>query len=181
MGAGIPTTALYIMLVSVAQPALAQLGVAAHREPHVRALLRRRVGDHARRSAPRPTPRRAIANANPFRTGISAFSLGLGKVVAPMGLRLRRPVLLFVSSTGFDWVTFSYTAASAIAGVVCLSAAGRGLRERADRLAGAPADRGGGARVHRARAVGADLVALRDGRAGRGDGGGEGAAGGGLT
>ena len=27
MGAGIPTTALYIMLVSVAQPALAQLGV----------------------------------------------------------------------------------------------------------------------------------------------------------
>ena len=29
MGAGLPTTALYIMLVSVAQPALAQLGVAA--------------------------------------------------------------------------------------------------------------------------------------------------------
>jgi len=27
MGAGIPTTALYIMLVSVAQPALAQLGI----------------------------------------------------------------------------------------------------------------------------------------------------------
>ena len=27
MGAGLPTTALYIMLVSVAQPALAQLGV----------------------------------------------------------------------------------------------------------------------------------------------------------
>ena len=33
------------------------------------------------------------------------------------------PVLLFVSSTGFDFIEFSYTATSCIAGVIALSAA----------------------------------------------------------
>ena len=64
----------------------------------------------------------AIANSNPFRTGLSAFSLGLGKVVAPMAF-VYAPVLLFVSSTGFDLWEFTYTAASCIAGVIALSAA----------------------------------------------------------
>ena len=64
----------------------------------------------------------AIANSNPFRTGISAFTLGLGKVIAPMAF-VYAPVLLFVSSTGFDLWEFSYTAASCIAGVIALSSA----------------------------------------------------------
>ena len=63
----------------------------------------------------------AIANSNPFRTGISAFTLGLGKVVAPMAF-VYAPVLLFVSSTGFDLLEFSYTATSCILGVIALSA-----------------------------------------------------------
>ncbi|MEM9430414.1 MAG: TRAP transporter permease, partial [Pseudomonadota bacterium] len=61
-------------------------------------------------------------NSNPFRTGISAFTLGLGKVVAPMAF-VYAPVLLLVSSTGFDLWEFTYTAASCIAGVIALSAA----------------------------------------------------------
>ncbi|MFK7997324.1 MAG: hypothetical protein AB8B87_24570, partial [Granulosicoccus sp.] len=64
----------------------------------------------------------AIANANPFRTGISAFTLGLGKIVAPMAF-VYAPVLLIVSSTGFDLLTFSYTATSCIIGVFFLSSA----------------------------------------------------------
>ncbi|MEM6467563.1 MAG: TRAP transporter permease, partial [Pseudomonadota bacterium] len=64
----------------------------------------------------------AIANSNPFRTGISAFTLGLGKVVAPMAF-VYAPVLLFVSSSGFDFWEFSYTATSCIAGVIALSTA----------------------------------------------------------
>ncbi|MEM9781623.1 MAG: TRAP transporter permease, partial [Pseudomonadota bacterium] len=63
-----------------------------------------------------------IANANPFRTGVAAFGLGLGKVVAPMAF-VYAPVLLFVSSTGFDLLEFSYTAISCILGVIALSAA----------------------------------------------------------
>jgi TRAP transporter 4TM/12TM fusion protein len=121
MGAGIPTTALYIMLVSVAQPALAQLGV----PPIASHLFVLYYGVVAEITPPVCTSAyaaAAIANSNPFRTGISAFTLGLGKVVAPMAF-VYAPVLLFVSSTGFDLWEFTYAAISCILGVVALSAA----------------------------------------------------------
>lgn len=121
MGAGIPTTALYIMLVSVAQPALAQLGV----PPIASHLFVLYYGVVAEITPPVCTSAyaaAAIANSNPFRTGISAFTLGLGKVVAPMAF-VYAPVLLFVSSTGFDLWEFTYTATSAILGVIALSSA----------------------------------------------------------
>ncbi len=121
MGAGIPTTALYIMLVSVAQPALAQLGV----PPIASHLFVLYYGVVAEITPPVCTSAyaaAAIANSPPFKTGISAFTLGLGKVVAPMAF-VYAPVLLFVSSTGFDLWEFTYTATSCIMGVVALSSA----------------------------------------------------------
>ncbi len=121
MGAGIPTTALYIMLVSVAQPALAQLGVPPIAS-HMFVLYYGVVSEITPPVCTSAYAAAAIANSNPFRTGISAFSLGLGKVVAPMAF-VYAPVLLFVSSTGFDLWEFTYTAASCIAGVVALSTA----------------------------------------------------------
>lgn len=121
MGAGIPTTALYIMLASVAQPALAQLGVPPIAS-HMFVLYYGVVSEITPPVCTSAYAAAAIANSNPFRTGLSAFSLGLGKVVAPMAF-VYAPVLLFVSSTGFDLWEFSYTATSCIAGVVALSAA----------------------------------------------------------
>ncbi|MEM6488079.1 MAG: TRAP transporter large permease subunit, partial [Pseudomonadota bacterium] len=121
MGAGVPTTALYIMLVSVAQPALAQLGVPPIAS-HMFVLYYGVVAEITPPVCTSAYAAAAIANANPFRTGVAAFGLGLGKVVAPMAF-VYAPVLLFVSSTGFDLVEFSYTATSCIAGVVALSAA----------------------------------------------------------
>lgn len=121
MGAGIPTTALYIMLVSVAQPALAQLGVPPIAS-HMFVLYYGVVSEITPPVCTSAYAAAAIANSNPFRTGISAFTLGLGKVVAPMAF-VYAPVLLFVSSTGFDLLEFSYTAVSCIAGVIALSAA----------------------------------------------------------
>ncbi len=121
MGAGIPTTALYIMLVSVAQPALAQLGVPPIAS-HMFVLYYGVVSEITPPVCTSAYAAAAIANSNPFRTGLSAFSLGLGKVVAPMAF-VYAPVLLFVSSTGFDLWEFTYTAASCIAGVIALSAA----------------------------------------------------------
>ncbi len=121
MGAGIPTTALYIMLVSVAQPALAQLGV----PPIASHLFVLYYGVVAEITPPVCTSAyaaAAIANSPPFKTGISAFTLGLGKVVAPMAF-VYAPVLLFVSSTGFDLWEFTYSATSCIMGVVALSSA----------------------------------------------------------
>jgi TRAP transporter 4TM/12TM fusion protein len=121
MGAGIPTTALYIMLVSVAQPALAQLGIPPIAS-HMFVLYYGVVAEITPPVCTSAYAAAAIANSNPFRTGISAFTLGLGKVVAPMAF-VYAPVLLFVSSTGFDLWEFTYTAASCIAGVVALSTA----------------------------------------------------------
>ncbi|MEO1378975.1 MAG: TRAP transporter large permease subunit, partial [Pseudomonadota bacterium] len=120
MGAGVPTTALYIMLVSVAQPALAQLGIPPIAS-HMFVLYYGVVAEITPPVCTSAYAAAAIANSNPFRTGISAFTLGLGKVVAPMAF-VYAPVLLFVSSTGFDLWEFSYTAASCIAGVIALSA-----------------------------------------------------------
>jgi len=120
MGAGIPTTALYIMLVSVAQPALSQLGV----PPIASHLFVLYYGVVAEITPPVCTSAyaaAAIANSNPFKTGISAFTLGLGKIIAPMAF-VYAPVLLFVSSTGFDFLEFSYASVSCILGVVALSA-----------------------------------------------------------
>lgn len=121
MGAGIPTTALYIMLVSVAQPALAQLGIPPIAS-HMFVLYYGVVSEITPPVCTSAYAAAAIANSNPFRTGISAFSLGLGKIVAPMAF-VYAPVLLFVSSAGFDLLEFSYTATSCIAGVIALSAA----------------------------------------------------------
>ncbi|MCA0946631.1 TRAP transporter permease [Salipiger pacificus] len=121
MGAGIPTTALYIMLVSVAQPALAQLGIPPIAS-HMFVLYYGVVAEITPPVCTSAYAASAIANSNPFRTGISAFTLGLGKVVAPMAF-VYAPVLLFVSQAGFDLWQFLYTAASAIAGVVALSTA----------------------------------------------------------
>jgi TRAP-type uncharacterized transport system fused permease subunit len=121
MGAGVPTTALYIMLVSVAQPALAQLGIPPIAS-HMFVLYYGVVAEITPPVCTSAYAAAAIANSNPFRTGISAFTLGLGKVVAPMAF-VYAPVLLFVSSTGFDLWEFSYTATSCIAGVIALSTA----------------------------------------------------------
>ena len=109
------------MLVSVAQPALAQLGV----PPIASHLFVLYYGVVAEITPPVCTSAyaaAAIANSNPFKTGISAFTLGLGKVLAPMAF-VYAPVLLIVSSTGFSFIEFSYTATSCVLGVVALSAA----------------------------------------------------------
>jgi len=121
MGAGIPTTALYIMLVSVAQPALAQLGIPPIAS-HMFVLYYGVVAEITPPVCTSAYAAAAIANSNPFRTGISAFTLGLGKVIAPMAF-VYSPVLLFVSSAGFDLWTFIYAGTSCIAGVIALSAA----------------------------------------------------------
>lgn len=121
MGAGVPTTALYIMLVSVAQPTLSQLGIPPIAS-HMFVLYYGVVSEITPPVCASAYAASAIANANPFRTGLSAFTLGLGKVVAPMAF-VYAPVLLLVSSTGFDLVEFLHVASTCIVGVIALSTA----------------------------------------------------------
>jgi len=120
MGAGLPTTALYIMLSAIAAPALGNLGVpplAAH-------LFVLYYGVLADITPPVCTSAYAaggIAGANPFRTGLTAFKLGNAKVMVPM-VFVYSPALLLVIEDRFSWGEFIHTAGTCIVGIVLLGA-----------------------------------------------------------
>jgi TRAP transporter 4TM/12TM fusion protein len=121
MGAGLPTTALYIMLSAIATPALGNLGVpplAAH-------LFVLYYGVLADITPPVCTSAYAaggIAGANPFRTGLTAFKLGNAKVMVPM-VFVYSPAMLIVLDDYFTWSEFLLTTLTCILGIVMLGAA----------------------------------------------------------
>ncbi|MDX1540460.1 MAG: TRAP transporter permease [Geminicoccaceae bacterium] len=121
MGAGLPTTALYIMLAAVAQPALANLGVpplAAH-------LFVLYYGVLSEITPPVCTSAYAaggIAGANPFRTGISAFMLGNAKVLVPM-VFVYSPAMLLILPEYFTWGAFLHTTVTCALGIFVLGTA----------------------------------------------------------
>ncbi len=95
MGAGIPTTATYIILVSVAAPALALLGV----QPLVAHFFVFYYGVLADITPPVALAAYAgagIAGANPFKTGNTAFRLGIAKAIVPF-VFVYSPALLLVT------------------------------------------------------------------------------------
>src|SRR6056300_1544793 len=114
MGAGIPTTATYIILVAVATPALTQLGV----EPLVTHFFVFYYGVLADITPPVALAAYAaagIAGANPFRTGNTAFRLGIAKALVPF-VFVYSPSLLLVAQ-GFDLYIFFETLISAMIGI----------------------------------------------------------------
>lgn len=124
MGAGIPTTATYIILVAVAAPALAQLQV----EPLVAHFFVFYYGVLADITPPVALAAYAaagIAGANPFRTGNTAFRLGIAKALVPF-VFIYSPALLLVAD-GFTWWAFTVTLAGAMLGISCLGVAFSGF------------------------------------------------------
>jgi len=114
MGAGIPTTATYIILVAVAGPALAQLGV----EPLVAHFFVFYYGVLADITPPVALAAYAaagIAGSNPFKTGNTAFRLGIAKALVPF-VFVYSPALLLVTD-GFTWSAFAITLTGAMAGI----------------------------------------------------------------
>ncbi len=114
MGAGIPTTATYIILVAVAAPALAVLGV----EPIVAHFFVFDYGVLADITPPVALAAYAaagIAGSNPFKTGNTAFRLGSAKVIVPC-VFVYSPALLLVTD-GFTWAAFSITLLGAMIGI----------------------------------------------------------------
>ena len=104
MGAGLPTTALYIMLASVAQPTLAQLGVPPLAS-HMFVLYYGVISEITPPVCASAYAAAGIAGANPFRTGVSAFLLGTGKLVVPM-VFVYAPVMLIVLPEYFNVADF---------------------------------------------------------------------------
>lgn len=124
MGAGIPTTATYIILVAVAAPALAQLQV----QPLVSHFFVFYYGVLADITPPVALAAYAaagIAGSNPFQTGNTAFRLGIAKALVPF-VFVYSPALLLVAD-GFTWGAFSITLFSAMLGIGSLGVAFSGF------------------------------------------------------
>ena len=121
MGAGLPTTALYIMLVAVAQPALAQLGVPPL-ATHMFVLYYGVISEITPPVCASAYAAAGIAGANPFRTGINAFTLGIGKLMVPM-VFVYAPTMLIVLPEYFTIMSFLQVTLTCAAGVFCIATA----------------------------------------------------------
>ena len=121
MGAGLPTTALYIMLASVAQPTLAQLGVPPLAS-HMFVLYYGVISEITPPVCASAYAAAGIAGANPFRTGLSAFSLGLGKLVVPM-VFVYAPTMLIMLPEHFTLASFLQVSITCALGVFSIAAA----------------------------------------------------------
>jgi TRAP transporter 4TM/12TM fusion protein len=119
MGCGIPTTANYIIMVTVAAPTLVQLGV----QPLVAHFFVFYYGVLADITPPVALAAYAaagMAGSDPFKTGNTAFRLGLGKVLVPF-VFVFSPSLLLVAQ-GFTWSEFFVTFVGCLLGITILGA-----------------------------------------------------------
>jgi TRAP transporter 4TM/12TM fusion protein len=117
MGTGVPTTATYIILVAVAAPALTQLNI----EPIVSHFFVFYYGVLADITPPVALAAYAaagIAGSNPFKTGNTAFRLGIAKALVPF-VFVYSPSLLLVAQ-GFDLYIFFETLISAMIGIALI-------------------------------------------------------------
>ena len=121
MGAGLPTTALYIMLVAVAQPALAQLGVPAL-ATHMFVLYYGVISEITPPVCASAYAAAGIAGSNPFRTGINAFTLGIGKLMVPM-VFVYAPTILIVLPEHFTLISFLHVSITCALGVFVIATA----------------------------------------------------------
>lgn len=120
MGCGIPTTANYLIMIAVAAPILSMLGV----EPIVAHFFVFYFGVLADITPPVALAAYAaagIAGANAFKTGNTAFRLGMGKALVPFVFAFSPSMLIVVES--FTWQEFFLSTLGAMAGIWMLSAA----------------------------------------------------------
>ncbi len=120
MGCGVPTTATYIIMVTVAAPTLVQLGV----EPLVAHFFVFYYGVLADITPPVAMAAYAaagMAGGDPFKTGNMAFRLGMAKALVPF-VFVFSPSLLIVAK-GFTMQAFIITVVTCLFGIVMLAAA----------------------------------------------------------
>jgi TRAP transporter 4TM/12TM fusion protein len=120
MGCGVPTTATYIIMVTVAAPTLVGLGV----EPLVAHFFVFYYGVLADITPPVALAAYAaagMAGSDPFKTGNTAFRLGLAKALVPF-VFVFSPSLLLVAK-GFTWESFIITFTGCIMGITLMAVA----------------------------------------------------------
>ncbi|MEW6706284.1 MAG: TRAP transporter permease [Pseudomonadota bacterium] len=120
LGCGIPTTANYIIMVTVAAPTLVQLGV----QPLVAHFFVFYYGVLADITPPVALAAYAaagMAGSDPFKTGNTAFRLGMAKALVPF-VFVFSPSLLIVTQ-GFTLYDFGVTFIGCVLGITLLAAA----------------------------------------------------------
>jgi TRAP transporter 4TM/12TM fusion protein len=120
MGCGVPTTATYIIMVTMAAPALAILGVAPL-VAHFFVFYYGVLADITPPVAVAAYAAASMAGADPFKTGNTAFRLALAKVLVPF-IFVFSPALLIVVPE-FNWSDFLVTFAGCIVSITFLGAA----------------------------------------------------------
>ncbi len=120
LGAGIPTTPTYIIMVTIAQPALAMLGVAPLIS-HFFVFYYGVLADITPPVALAAYAGASMAGADPFKTGNTAFRLAMAKALVPF-VFVYSPALLLVTK-GFTWPVFFEVTAGCIIGIVMLAVA----------------------------------------------------------
>ena len=101
MGTGVPTTPTYIILASIAAPALATLGVPLI-ATHFFVFYYGVLADVTPPVALAAYAAAGIAGSEPMRTGLTAFRLSMGKALVPF-MFVYTPALLFID---FTWSAF---------------------------------------------------------------------------
>jgi TRAP transporter 4TM/12TM fusion protein len=120
LGCGVPTTPTYIIMVTIAAPALALMGVAPL-VAHFFVFYYGVLADVTPPVALAAYAGASMAGADPFKTGNTAFRLALAKVLVPF-VFVYSPAMLLVTA-GFTWAEFTETTIGCLAGIVMLAAA----------------------------------------------------------
>jgi TRAP transporter 4TM/12TM fusion protein len=118
MGAGIPTTPTYIILASIAAPALTEFNVPLI-ATHFFVFYFGVLADVTPPVALAAYAAAGISRASPMETGVTAFRLSMGKALVPF-MFIYAPSLLFVE---FSTTEFIGALLSGILAIVALSAA----------------------------------------------------------
>jgi TRAP transporter 4TM/12TM fusion protein len=120
LGCGVPTTATYIIMVTVAAPALGMLGVAPL-TAHFFVFYYGVLADVTPPVAIAAYAGASMAGADPFKTGNTAFRLALGKVLVPFVFVFSPSMLIM--APGFSWTELVVSTMACLVSIVFLSAA----------------------------------------------------------
>jgi TRAP transporter 4TM/12TM fusion protein len=119
LGCGVPTTATYIIMVTVAAPTLGVLGVAPL-VAHFFVFYYGVLADVTPPVAIAAYAGASMAGADPFKTGNTAFRLALGKVLVPFVFVFSPSMLIMVKD--FTWSAFFSATVGCLLSITALSA-----------------------------------------------------------
>lgn len=129
LGMGLPTTATYIVLVTMAAPAILQLHLPSGAlipimAVHLFVLYYGVIADITPPVALAAYAASGIAQSNTFRTGVEAFKISLNKMMVPFAFVYSPAILLL----GIDWGSMTSVGGAAFdigtifIGIICLQA-----------------------------------------------------------